>query len=188
MTKLIDPNEIDFAATIKSLNPFAIDLSNVPDYLEKESFIKFARACSVEDTVHTLHFMNWPQYVFGACHIDWVNCQDDCQKLYREMKRGDMEKERSWQALRSDKKSIFSFLEYNPYGNNNLDEKDMFLTIQFRNIFEDFFLSDEQGNVLQRFKNSMCDSAVSSFFDRSNTMIRSAFTFNNDIELGLEDC
>ena len=112
MTKLIDPNEIDFAATIKSLNPFAIDLSNVPDYLEKDSFIKFARACSVEDTVHTLHFMNWPQYVFGACHIDWVNCQDDCQKLYREMKRGDMEKERSWQALRSDKKSIFSFLEY----------------------------------------------------------------------------
>ena len=40
MTKLIDPNEIDFAATIKSLNPFAIDLSNVPDYLEKDSFIK----------------------------------------------------------------------------------------------------------------------------------------------------
>ena len=104
------------------------------------------------------------------------------------MKSGDMEKERSWQALRSDKKSIFSFLEYNTYGNNNLDEMDMFLTIQFRNIFEDFFLSDEHGNVLQRFKSSMCDSAVSSFFAQSHTMIRSAFTFNNDFSLNPEDC
>ena len=36
MTKLIDSNDLDFADTIKSLNPYAIDWSNVPDYLEKK--------------------------------------------------------------------------------------------------------------------------------------------------------
>ena len=181
-TKYVDPTEIDFAHAIKALSPYAIDWSNVPDYLEQKSFIKFARACSVEDTVHTLHFLNWPQYVFGACHIDWVNCKEDCLEFYRTMKSGAVEKDRLLRHAFKDEKSMLSFFESDPYI-NNLNEINMFLAIRFRKQFEDFFLKDEQGKVLNRVKNILCDSIVSSFFDQSFTMIRSAFTFSNDFEL-----
>ena len=185
MTKLIDPHDLQFAATIKSLHPYSIDWSNVPDYFEKNSFIKFARACSVDDTVHTLHFLNWPQYVLGACHIDWVNCQHKCREFYREMKIADEQKHRLLHKALQDKKSMFSFFKSVPYI-NNLNEINMFLAIQFRSHFEDFFLSDEEGNILTRFKSTSCDSAVCSFFDQSHTMIRSAFTFNDDMKLSNE--
>ena len=185
MTKFIDADDMDFADSIKSLNPYAIDWSNVPDYLEKNSFIKFARACSVAETVHTLHFLNWPQYVFGACHVDWENCQYQCLEFYRELKSTNSLQNQSFHQAYRDQKSIFSFFESVPY-NNRLNEINMFLAIGFRKQFEDFFLSDQQGNILTRFKSMPCDSTVSSFFDQSFTMIRSAFTFTNDLKLDQE--
>ena len=113
MTKLIDSNDLDFADTIKSLNPHAIDWSNVPDYLEKKSFIKFAQACSVDDTVHTLHFINWIDYVFGAFHVDWVNSREECMEFYRKMKNAKIASDNDIHEALKDEKSIFSFL--NPY-------------------------------------------------------------------------
>ena len=59
----------------------------------------------------------------------------------------------------------------------------MFLTMLFRNAFEDFFLSDEEGKLLNRLQTNLCDSMVSSFFNQSYTMIRSTFTFNKDLDL-----
>ena len=183
MTKVIDPNDMEFAETIKSLNPHAIDWSNVPDYLEKNRFIKFARACSVGDTFHTLHFINWVQYVFGAFYIDWENCQEYLWILYREMKTVKMAmKELQIADYSKDEKSIFSFLKSDSY-TNILNEINQFLAMKFMKNFEDFFLSDEEGNTLTRSENVFCDSFVSSFFDQSYTMIRSAFTFSNDLKL-----
>ena len=178
MTKLIDPDDMDFADTIKSLNPYAIDWSNVPDYFEKISFIKFARACSVDETVHTLHFLNWPLYVFGASFIDWVNRREECLEFYRKMKK----KKIVFQKSFKDEKSINHFFKSVPY-TNNLNEINMFLTMEFRNAFEDFFLSDEEGKLLNRLQTNLCDSMVSSFFNQSYTMIRSTFTFNKDLDL-----
>ena len=57
-TNSVDPEDMEFAATIMNLNPYSIDWSNVPDFFEKKSFIRFARACSVDDTTHTMHFIN----------------------------------------------------------------------------------------------------------------------------------
>ena len=45
-TKFIDPTDLHFASRIKDLNPFGIDWSNIPDYMEPKEFIKFAKACS----------------------------------------------------------------------------------------------------------------------------------------------
>ena len=182
MTKFVDTNDMDFADTVKSLNPYAIDWSNVPDYLEKNGFIKFAQACSVDKTVHTLHFLNWIQYVYGACHVDWENCQYECLEFYRELKSENSLKNQLLHQAFRDQKSIFSFFESVPYI-NRLNEINMFLAIGYRKQFEDFFLSDQQGNVLTRSKNMLCNSIVSSFFDQSSTMIRSAFTFSNDLKL-----
>ena len=184
-TKFIETEDMEFAATIKGLNPYSIDWSNLPDYFEKNSFIRFARACSVDDTVHTMHFLNWPHYVFGAVHIDWVNCQDRCQLIYRGYKKCLMKKYQVMQQIYQDKKSMLSFFEAVPYI-NPLNEINMFLALNFRRKFEDFFLSDENGKLLPRFENNLTDSIMSSFFDQSFTMIRSAFTFTEDLKLASE--
>ena len=181
-TKFVDPTDMELAATIKRLNPFSIDWSNVPDYFEKNSFIRFARACSVDNTMHTMHFINWPQFVFGAVHVDWADCQDRCQLLHRKYKADMAKKETLMQHLYQDEKSIMSFFETVPYM-NTLNEISMFLAIHFRKRFEDFFLSDENGNVLTRFDTDLIDPIFYSFFDQSNTMIQSAFTFGENAEL-----
>ena len=81
-----------------------------------------------------------------------------------------------------DEKSIFSFLKSDSY-TNILNEINQFLAMKFMKNFEDFFLSDEEGNTLTRSENVFCDSFVSSFFDQNYTTIRSAFTFSNDLKL-----
>ena len=106
MTKFIKPDDMDFADTIKSLNPYGINWSNVPDYLEKNSFLKFARVCSVDNTVLMIHFINCNQYVFGACHVDWVNNPKRLHAFHIEKKK--IQKSKIIQAL-EDKKAIFSY-------------------------------------------------------------------------------
>ena len=86
-TKLIDPQDLEFAKRIKDLDPFGIDWSNIQEYMERKSFIKFARACSTENTLHQAHFLNWIQHVYGSCHVDWSDNQEQCLKLYREWKQ-----------------------------------------------------------------------------------------------------
>ena len=182
-TKLIDPtDDMEFAGTINALNPYSIDWSNVPDYFEKNSFIRFARECSMEDTLHTLHFLNWPQYVFGAVHIDWKHSQGACLALYRRAKKASDAKDQAIQFMYHDRKSILSFFESAPHI-NSLNEINMFLAIQFRKQFQDFFLSDEQGNILTRFESAVCDLFVMSFFDQSDTMIWSTLTFSEGLQI-----
>ena len=56
-------NDLALAKEIHDLNPYIIDWSNVPDYLEKDKFIKFARSCSTDHTIHFAIFINWTNYV-----------------------------------------------------------------------------------------------------------------------------
>jgi hypothetical protein len=44
---------------IKGLKPFQIDWSNIADYFTNKDFIKMVKKCSVEETAHVAHFMNW---------------------------------------------------------------------------------------------------------------------------------
>ena len=184
--KVIDPTkEPEFADTIKALRPYSIDWSNVPDYLEKNSFIKFAEACSVDGTMHSVHFRTWDEYVFGACHVDWKDRQDECLALYQKLKAS---KERSYESLESSgtANSILSFFKSAPYI-NTLDEINMLLAHHFRRIFEDFFLSDGQGNVLKRFEVGKSESFPLCFFEHSHSIIWSAFSFSKEMKIRREE-
>ena len=56
----------DLVKKIKSLNPYTVDWSNVPDYLHREEFLAIAKEVSGEDTVHYMHSMNWGTRVLGT--------------------------------------------------------------------------------------------------------------------------
>ena len=59
--KVEDPmqGECEAIRFIKGIDPYQIDWSNIPDYYEREVFIRMARAVNGHDTLHTAHFMNW---------------------------------------------------------------------------------------------------------------------------------
>ena len=79
-TIFLDPTDMFFAERIRNVNPYVIDWLNIPDYMNKTSLIKFARACPVEDTIDTLHFMNWTHYVHGSCHVRWADHHEECKQ------------------------------------------------------------------------------------------------------------
>lgn len=58
---------------IKDYNPYQVDWSNIPDYMDRKDFLELTKRCNGEDTVHTVHFMNWHGKVFGANIIDYQN-------------------------------------------------------------------------------------------------------------------
>ena len=180
--KCVDPRDMLLAERIKGLNPYAIDWSNVPEYMKKDEFITFAKACSVEDTIHQLHFLNWVQCVFGACHVDWrydkgklLSFFKECRKQY---KQNNILKKLDCQS---------GFFKSSPFI-NYLNEINMYLSIRYRKHFEDFFLSDDEGNLLNRHESFIVDAALSSFFTQSHTMFRSTFTFNDEINLRINFC
>lgn len=61
--KNVEMDDSTLAREIHDLDPHVIDWSNVPDYLAKEKFIKFARGCSTDHTIHFAIFINWTNYV-----------------------------------------------------------------------------------------------------------------------------
>ena len=61
--------DLRFAALIRQKDPYMINWSNVPDYLEKNAFISFAKACSSDDTIHFVTFINWVYYVSNNLHF-----------------------------------------------------------------------------------------------------------------------
>jgi len=151
--------------------------------MEKNQFIKFARACSVEDTIHQLHFLNWIQYVFGACHVDWVYNQEKCVDMHRKYDESRKIAMAEVSHLFTDEaipwKRFFEGEEYI----NPLNKINIVLALIYRRNFEDYFLSDENGKPLNRYKDNVCDGSLSNFFTQSPTMFRSAFSFNDDIKL-----
>ena len=164
-TRFVEPKDLKFAAFTKSLEPYGIDWSNLPDYMNKKLFIKFARACSAEETCHTLHFLNWTYKVFGACYVDWHNRQEECITFYNEFKA---EIERATRLLKSMEKPAklwFQFFDENIYI-NNLNELNLYLGSMFQENFEDYFLSDEKRNKLNRFNYFMWDGIFLRFSDK----------------------
>ena len=184
-TRFVDPKDLKFAAFIKSLEPYGIDWSNLPDYMDKNCFIKFARACSAEETVHNLHFINWIQYVFGASHVD--RGKEACIKMYHIKKQAEPVTKmlKAFESTVNPENPLFKFFDGDIYM-NSLNEMNLYLSTMYRESFEDYFLSDEKGSKLNRLDYSMCDGMRFHFFDQSPTMFRSAFTFNEELQLQLE--
>ena len=69
-----DQKTLDY---IKGLKAYQIDWSNIGDYFTNKDFVNIAKQCSVEDTAHNAHFMNWSQHVFGTCLYDYVDQMQD---------------------------------------------------------------------------------------------------------------
>ena len=67
----LDINDTSTSDFIASLEPFQIDWSNIPDYIHQKDFMLLAQRCSVAETAHTAHFMNWVQLVFGSHLLDF---------------------------------------------------------------------------------------------------------------------
>ena len=180
-TKVIDSKDTDFAKYIKSLHPYGIDWSNIPDYLERKDFVKFARACSVEETVHTLHFMNWPQYVLGACHVDWAESQTKCLEMFHQHKKLADHAFSMINRILSNQPWCH-FFEGGVYS-SPLNELNSFLGLEFKKMFEDFYLSDEKGNPLNRFDwpTSVCDGKILTFFNHCPFTFCTAFSFDPEI-------
>ena len=177
-TVFLDPENMVFAERIKNLDPYGIDWSNIPDYMKKSSFIKFARACSTEKTLHQLHFINWCQYVYGSCHVDWALHQENCKQMYHQWKQG---MSFTKQMLRSTSVRA-KYIEGEEYV-NPLNDINICLSAAFKSKFEDYFLSDEFGRKLNRNKEYSCDGVANNFFAQSPTMFRAAFSFNDRLLL-----
>ena len=163
-TKYVDPEDMEFAATIQRLNPHSIDWSNVLDFFEKNNFIRFARACSVDDTVHTMHSLNWIWYIYGSSKTDWIESKDEFQKFYDANTEKPLVNIHTKKRLKqADRESMMSFFEKSPYYTNNLrNDISLFLAMYFRKYFEDFFLSEKNGKVLSRIDLTI----PSSFFEQ----------------------
>ena len=82
-------------------------------------------------------------------------------------------------------RSVTSFFESAPCF-NIINELNMFLVRRYRKIFEDFYLSDEQGNALPRSEFEEFESPLSGvllFFQHNFNTIRSTFSFSKDTKI-----
>merc|ERR1711894_730241 len=85
--KDISLDNSSFAADIKQLNLYGIEWCNIPDYLESRKFVKFAKACSGEDTIHTLDVMNWQYRIFGVSWTDYISDKPWTKETYYRIKK-----------------------------------------------------------------------------------------------------
>ena len=52
--------------------------------MDRKHFLELAQRCSVKETKHTLHFINWQYKVFGANIMDYPNALE----IYTKIKEG----------------------------------------------------------------------------------------------------
>ena len=86
---LDDESTTDYIASLK---PYQIDWSNIPDYIHQTDFIKLAQRCSVADTAHTAHFMNWVIRVFGTHPLDFGENMQNAYQSVHEMSEKNLAK------------------------------------------------------------------------------------------------
>ena len=67
----VDLENAESIQYIKDLKPYQIDWSNLADFYSPKHFLELAKACSVENTGHMAHFMNWPAKVYGVNLMDY---------------------------------------------------------------------------------------------------------------------
>ena len=164
-TKFVEPEDMSFAARIQSLQPYGINWSNIPDYMERRKFIRFASSCSVEETSHDVHFVNWTHYVFGASLVDYADKRDECDNIYRAFKN--ISQQRLAETSRWDR--FFQAEEFV----EPVDAVNIFLTYIYGDTFEDFFLHSQfrwkrNSHSVYSFLSNQCPSAFWKSFHFAN--------------------
>ena len=167
--KKISHTDKSFILSIQQKDAYNIDWSNLPDYFNNESFLKMARACSTPKTVHSCHFLNWPQKIFGSSIIDY----DDKETVLKNIKIGKKTIKQQYEPILNKLFNGFFNAEIVSYP---LNEVDMVLQYQFMKNFIKFFF-DSSVNLSSPF------SELFNTFNKTNSFFTISFTFNKDIKL-----
>ena len=183
--KDISVDDMKFAAEIKEQDPYGIEWSNIPDYMDTKKFIQLARACSGEKTVHFIDVMNWPRNVFGVCWIDYIDNMPGLRKTYSEIKkRLETSTKAMWQDMSSDGIAGLpstKFLKPNLLG-NEMTVFDMYMGFQFVDQYVNHFFINEDGSPINKFYSKLSLMGFNPFSYAAQSF-HLAFTFNDEIEL-----
>ena len=181
--KVIFTDDFSFAAEIKKETPHIIEWSNVPDYMKTKEFILFCKACSKENTVHTLDVMNWQKSVFGASWIDYIADKSLLTDTYNKIKKEtniryathfNMETRHSSNHITKYIQPLFLDVP--------MDLFDKARAPKYVQKFIDHFYVDQDGSKI---KNVPDLSRMTRFnpFSGSDASFHLYFTFNKDIPL-----
>ena len=180
----ISVDDFAFAAEVKAINPYRIEWCNIPDWMVKSKFIRFARACSGQETVHTLESMIWGQRVFGSSWFDFFFDKQFLQKAYFEIKPT-MEKKHQdmWNISSSLKSPMTRFIKPNflGYPENIIDK--MF-GYNYADAYIDYFFTYEDGSPMNRYYNKQ-KILLFNPFSKYNQSFHIDFTFNAQICLSM---
>jgi hypothetical protein len=175
--KNVEMHDLAFAHSIRELQPYGINWSNIPEYMDRKEFINFARACSTPDTVHIVHFCHWWERVYGSVHVDYAKdrgCLEDIVKEFKSVKQSKaVGRLKLGESGGNQSQSFFR----DEIISHPFDEVGMALISKFRNKLEDYFLSDIRGQPLNRSTESV---SVCELFSQWN-IFYTAFTFSNDL-------
>ena len=155
---------------IKSLNPYTVDWSNIPDYFSKEEFLAMAREVSGENTVHYMHSMNWTLQVHGAFIGDFPADQT------KEIVKNDL---KAWEKYHGSSMAAF------PFYKSVWRDKTVFacllnLTENMRSHqFKINFLEYLFGDIKHNFTNIEMADCIS----YNSHTIQGGFTFSKNVKL-----
>ena len=146
---------------IKKLNARVIDWSNIPDYLPVNDFFTMAKMCSSSDTTHSMHFMNWPGYVFGASLLDYP----DKSGVYKILKKAMVQK---YEKVKENR----PFLRQDQYLHYYMNIADRMLSERYRQNFINYVMTGRDVVV------SEPTSEEFNPFERCNACFFFSFKFN----------
>ena len=181
--KDVSSDDLLFATELMQLNPYGIEWSNIPDYMETKKFIDFAKLCSGKDTIHTLDVMNWKERIFGSCWVDYMDDKSWVKETYYKIKKEAENRNAKYFFKRSTDPScqITKFIQP-VFLNFPADFFDAELAIKYAPKYVEHFCKDKDGSQI----NSYLDASRISYFDPFSinaTSFHINLTFNKSISL-----
>ena len=156
----IDFDDRETLEEIQKLNAKVIDWSNISDYMPISDFFDMTKICSGSNTRHSMHFMNWTDYVFGTSLLDYP----DKSGVYKTLKKEMM--------LKYDKvKKTRPFLRQDQYLLYYMNAADEMLCAKYRQNFIDYITKGRDMMV------SEPTSEEFNPFERCNSCFFLSFTF-----------
>ena len=153
--------------------------------MEKKKFIQFARACSGEETVHTIDSMNWPMKVFGACWYDYAHDKKFLKNTYFAIK--DMfEKAHQgvWSASASFSIPMTKFLKPIFLG-FPMNVFDTMYGFKYVDNYINYFFTSEDGSPINKYCNTQ-KMLMFNPFSQANQSFHIGITFNKEIRLSMD--
>jgi len=188
--KEVQTKDDRFAEEIRRLNPARIDWSNLPDYMDRHNFQKFAKKCSSPETVHTFHTMNWVRKVFGAQCIDYKDSRDILEKALKDYQK----LKHMWldpvfgSHLPNETRELKRLARLDPpfmHPNKEFMER---AAADFGEKYVKYFLTTQDKKNLNM-SMTYLNNAVNPLFCRSDSTIFAAFSFSEGITLPtIEHC